>query len=125
MNPRLLYECSLCHAWVRGAQGREVGVEWDNLSVCVCVCVCLCVCVCVCVCVDRKMGRGVSRVHGVSVRLADKSSAPETNPCMNKSIKPCLCSVCVYVCVFVCVHACICVCVCVRQSEGREEESIR
>lgn len=34
--------------------------------------------------------RGVSRVGGVSVRLADRSSAPETNPCMNKSIKPCL-----------------------------------
>ena len=103
MNPRLLYECSLCHAWVRRAQGWEVGVGWDNLSVCVSVCLC------VCVCVDRKMGRGVSRVHGVSVRLADRSSAPETNPCMNKSIKPCLCSVCVCVCVCVCMHAFVCV----------------
>ncbi len=59
-----------------------------------------------CVCVWReKDGREVSRVHGVSVRLADRSSAPETNPCMNKSIKPCLCSVCVCVCVrvYVCV----------------------
>lgn len=52
-------------------------------------------CMMMCVCLERKMGRGVSRVHGVSVRLADRSSAPETNPCMNKSIKPYLCSVCV------------------------------
>lgn len=56
------------------------------------------VCVCVCASAETKMGRGVSRVHRVSVRLADRSSAPETNPCMNKSIKPCLCNVCVCVC---------------------------
>lgn len=79
--PCSLCEYFVCHARVRRAQGHEVGVNVNDY-----------------VCMEKKMGRGVSRVHGVSVRLADRSSAPETNPCMNKSITSCLC-VCLCVCV--------------------------
>jgi len=70
------------------------------------------------------MGRGVSRVHVVSVRLADRSSAPETNPCMNKSIQPCLCGVCVCVCVCRCTCA-MCAYACVKAGNQMRMRAMR